>query len=494
MPRLTTVPSAALLALVISPSVVHAQRELDSSVASLAAHDVNQVFLRVTNRGAYGLRLTETNPPGTFPIGTPNVYLFGAGLWIGGIGDVDANGVPDTITTIGYNPESNSENEWIEGVVGQSPNDPRFRVLDSTEPSDQELFPDITVAPQELFTVFDDRFSVGMISRPSIPLGVEVRQRSFAFTEPSLDTAIVFQWDVLNISGAIRPTGYTIRDMWMGIVVDPDIGEPNDDTAAPLEVDGEPILLVWDSDFTESGFVGRPGFMALVPLDNPGSGVNMTAMTGTSRPGVQPVPQLDETQYEALSGLRVPTFASPFFDLRALIAMGSVDLAEEEVVRGAMAWVWAEAVGEVPPTLVPSNPELTEDAPFLADLTAAVRAIRQAYDQRLAGLPALLDFPAGPEPPGPGDRNVVLQNYPNPFRDETTVQYSIAEESDVSLDIYDALGQLVITLAAGNREPATYTVAWNGRSANGREVPSGIYVIRLTTPQGKSAVRALKVR
>lgn len=494
MPRLTAVLSAALLALVISPTVIHAQRELDSSVASLAAHDVNEVFLRVTNRGAYGLRLAETNPPGTFPIGTPNVYLFGAGLWIGGIGDVDANAVPDTITTIGYNPESNSENEWIEGVVGQSPNDPRFRVLDSTEPSDQELFPDATVAPQELFTVFDDRFSVGTISRPSIPLGVEVRQRSFAFTEPALDTAIVFQWDVLNISGAIRPTGYTIQDMWMGIVLDPDIGEPNDDTAAPLEVDDEPILLVWDSDFTETGFVGRPGFMALVPLDNPGSDVNMTAMTGTSRPGVQPVPQLDQTQYEALSGLRVPTFASPFFDLRALIGMGPVDLAEDEVVRGAMAWVWAEAVGEVPPTLVPSSPELTEDAPFLADLVAAVRAIRQAYDQRLAGLPALLDFPAGPEPPGPGDRNVVLQNYPNPFRDETTVQYSIAEEGDVSLDVYDALGQLVITLAVGNREPATYTVAWNGRSANGRDIPSGIYVIRLTTPQGTSAVRALKIR
>ena len=31
-------------------------------------------------------------------------------------------------------------------------------------------------------------------------------------------------------------------------------------------------------------------------------------------------------------------------------------------------------------------------------------------------------------------------------------------------------------------------------AANGREVPSGIYLIRLTTPQGSSTVRALKVR
>jgi flagellar hook assembly protein FlgD len=88
----------------------------------------------------------------------------------------------------------------------------------------------------------------------------------------------------------------------------------------------------------------------------------------------------------------------------------------------------------------------------------------------------------------------VLQNYPNPFTDETTVEYSIAEDGNVSLEVFDALGQLVVTLAVGNREPATYTVAWNGRSSNGREVPSGVYVIRLTTPQGTSAVRALKLR
>ncbi|MGH7567311.1 MAG: FlgD immunoglobulin-like domain containing protein [Gemmatimonadota bacterium] len=495
MPRLIAATPIALVALVLLPAAARAQREVAPSVASLAVHDVNEVFLRVTNRGSFGLRLMDINPPGNFPRGTPNRYLFGAGLWIGGIGDVDANGVPDTITTIGYNPQDTAENEWIEGAVGQNPNDPRFRVLDSTEPSDQELFPATPVAPQELFTVFDDRFSVGAISQPSIPLGVEVRQRSFAFTESGLDTAVVFQWDILNISDRIRATGYTIQDMWTGIVVDPDIGETNDDdTAAPLEIDGEPVLLIWDSDFAEGGFTGRPGFLALVPLDNPGGEVNMTAMTREARPGVQPVPQLDQTQYEALSGLRVPTFASPFFDLRALIGMGEVDLDQGDVVRAAAGWVWAEAVGEVPGTLVPSSPELTADAPFLSDLVAAVRAVRQAYDERLANLPALLDFPPAPEAPGPGDANAVLQNYPNPFTDETTIEYSIAEAGDVSLDVFDALGQLVVTLAVGNREPATYTVAWDGRSANGREVATGVYVIRLTTPQGTSAVRALKLR
>ena len=492
MPRL--IPATILAALALLPAGAYAQRGISPSAFSLAAHDVNEVFLGVTNRGAFGVVLTSTgSPTNFFPRGTPNQYLFGSGLWVGGIGDVDANGVPDTITTIGFDPRS-GEREWIEGAVGQNPNDPRFRVLDSTEPSDQQLFPATPVAQQELFTVYDDRFSVGSSSQPSIPLGVEVRQRSFAFTEAELETVVFFQWDVLNISDRIRASGYTIRDMWMGIALDPDLGEVSDDTAARFEIDGLPVLLIWDFDFSEPEFTGRPGFLALVPLDNPGGQVNMTQFSDDNRPGVQRTPEGDAPQYEALSGIREPTFASPFFDLRGLIGMGAVDLAEGEVTRAAMAFIWAEAVGEVPEELVPSSPELVEDAPFLADLVAAVRAARAAYDERLANLPALLDFPPAPEEPGPGEENVVLQNYPNPFTDETTIEYSIAEEGDVTLEVFDALGQPVFTLAAGNRAPATYTVAWDGRSSNGRDVPSGIYVIRLTTPQGTSAVRALKVR
>ncbi|HET6638538.1 MAG TPA: hypothetical protein VFH82_07140, partial [Gemmatimonadota bacterium] len=73
MPRLT---SATILALLLLPAGAYAQRGISPSVASLAVHDVNEVFLGVTNRGAFGLRLTDTGAPGNFPRGTPNGYLF----------------------------------------------------------------------------------------------------------------------------------------------------------------------------------------------------------------------------------------------------------------------------------------------------------------------------------------------------------------------------------------------------------------------------------
>lgn len=461
---------------------------------SLVAHDANQVLLEVSNRGGFGLA-SGPSDPGNFPRGTPNRYLFGAGLWVGGIGDVEPDGRPDTLTTIGYNPENPAEIEWVEGAVGVGRDDPRVRVLDSTNPADAGLFPATPVAAQELFTVYGDRFSVPSSVGPSIPLGVEVRQRSFAFTEPGLDTAILFQWDLLNISDRIRPTGYAIRELWTGIVLDPDIGIPQDDTAASLVVDGQPVLLLWDTDFSEAGFLGRPGFLAIVPLVNPGGRTTFSQLTSGPAPGVRFVPRTDQSQYRTLAGLapNTPTVREPGFDLRALIGWGAVDLEPGAVHRTAAAFVWAEASGTPPAVLSPLDPTLTADNPLLAGLVAAVRAARAAYATRLAGLPALLDFPpVGGEPP-PGEGDALLQNFPNPFAQETRIEGRLAEAGSIRLEVFDLAGRMVVSLASGTRDAGGFSVVWDGRSTTGREAPAGLYVIRLITPRGTATVRALKV-
>lgn len=477
-------------------------QKLAPAAGSLVPHDVNEVFLSVSNRGGYGLILGPSDP-GNFPRGTPNRYLFGSGLWVGGIGDVDADGQPDSVTTIGFNPSLVQEIEWIEGAIGFGRDDPRFRVLDATNPADAAIFPATPVADQELFTMYGDRFSLFTDGRPSIPLGVEVRQRSFAFTEPSLDSAVIFQWDFLNISDRIRATGYTIRELWTGIVLDPDIGvdppigDVSDDTAAPLEIDGENVLLIWDSDFAEAGFTGPPGFLAIVPLENSGGETTITQLATGLVPDVLPVPQSDATQYATLAGLppRTPTIVEPgFFDLRAMVAWGAVDLAPGAVHRTAAAFVWADPSGPPPASLSPLDPALGEDLPLLADLVGTVRAVRAAYGVRLAALPALLDFPGEPPPPpGENEGDLVLQNYPNPFASETTIEYQIAEGGEIELKVYDLAGREINTLAEGRREPAVYTAVWDGRTSSGVEAPAGLYVIRMTTPRSTTAVRALKL-
>ncbi|MFQ5603319.1 MAG: ELWxxDGT repeat protein [bacterium] len=76
----------------------------------------------------------------------------------------------------------------------------------------------------------------------------------------------------------------------------------------------------------------------------------------------------------------------------------------------------------------------------------------------------------------------LSQNYPNPFNPETTIQYHLGETTSVKLQVYDLLGRLVTTLLdEGRQEIGSYTVSWDGRDANGRQVASGVYVYRLTT-------------
>ena len=70
-------------------------------------------------------------------------------------------------------------------------------------------------------------------------------------------------------------------------------------------------------------------------------------------------------------------------------------------------------------------------------------------------------------------------NYPNPFNPLTTITYSLAEANDVHLMLYDILGRQVMILYQGRQLAGQYAMEWNGWDEEGRQMPSGIYVIEL---------------
>ena len=73
----------------------------------------------------------------------------------------------------------------------------------------------------------------------------------------------------------------------------------------------------------------------------------------------------------------------------------------------------------------------------------------------------------------------LSQNYPNPFNLQTLIQYQLAEESWVSLRIYNIQGQAVRTLADEQQEVGYYTVPWDGRDDRGVGVATGLYFYRI---------------
>ncbi len=70
----------------------------------------------------------------------------------------------------------------------------------------------------------------------------------------------------------------------------------------------------------------------------------------------------------------------------------------------------------------------------------------------------------------------LAQNYPNPFNPNTRIKFSIINKSFVSLDVYNILGKKVNQLVNNNLDAGSYEINFDGNN-----LPSGIYIYKLTT-------------
>jgi hypothetical protein len=70
----------------------------------------------------------------------------------------------------------------------------------------------------------------------------------------------------------------------------------------------------------------------------------------------------------------------------------------------------------------------------------------------------------------------LSQNYPNPFNPTTTIEYTLPIASQLSISIFNVMGQEVATVLPLQDKPAgTYRVSWNGLDRSGNQVASGTY-------------------
>ena len=83
-----------------------------------------------------------------------------------------------------------------------------------------------------------------------------------------------------------------------------------------------------------------------------------------------------------------------------------------------------------------------------------------------------------PNPAAPSSM-ALFQNHPNPFNPSTLLRFQLDKDANVSLDVYDAAGAYVTTLASGPYVRGTYEARWDGTDARGTRVGSGVYFARL---------------
>jgi len=79
-----------------------------------------------------------------------------------------------------------------------------------------------------------------------------------------------------------------------------------------------------------------------------------------------------------------------------------------------------------------------------------------------------------------------VNNYPNPFKDQTTISFELEEASNVSLRVYDINGTLVARLLGDEiLSGDSHEETWNGKDLRGNDLASGSYLYELIVrPQG----------
>ncbi|HSH65261.1 MAG TPA: T9SS type A sorting domain-containing protein [Bacteroidia bacterium] len=70
----------------------------------------------------------------------------------------------------------------------------------------------------------------------------------------------------------------------------------------------------------------------------------------------------------------------------------------------------------------------------------------------------------------------MLQNYPNPFKEQTTIKYRVAEKSNIDISIFDLTGRKITTLVHQMSPDGTYSISWNAEG-----ISNGTYIISLSS-------------
>ena len=135
--------------------------------------------------------------------------------------------------------------------------------------------------------------------------------------------------------------------------------------------------------------------------------------------------------------------------------------------------------------------DLAEDIYFLRfEQTGSTAGVGLAFDNfSPASLPVSVDLSTVPS----GSANIRL-TYPNPFNPQTTIGFEFPRQAWAEVAIYELTGRCVSILAKRVFAAGDHTVDWNGRDSQGRAMPSGTYIVRLSTDSGVEARKVSLIR
>ena len=87
-----------------------------------------------------------------------------------------------------------------------------------------------------------------------------------------------------------------------------------------------------------------------------------------------------------------------------------------------------------------------------------------------------------------------LDGYPNPFNPDIVFQYEVREHTDVSIIIYNIMGNPVRRLLDRQHEEGEFRVVWDGKDDDRLELPGGMYFCRMIAGDEIKVLKVVKMR
>jgi len=88
----------------------------------------------------------------------------------------------------------------------------------------------------------------------------------------------------------------------------------------------------------------------------------------------------------------------------------------------------------------------------------------------------------------------IRQNYPNPFTNETVIEFGLPTHAHVEIIVYNLLGCKIATLVNEYLDPGYYKIRWYGTDALGRRLPTGVYFYRMKSDKFESLHKMFIIR
>jgi|GEM_PF-456151 len=147
-----------------------------------------------------------------------------------------------------------------------------------------------------------------------------------------------------------------------------------------------------------------------------------------------------------------------------------------------LSWSWIE---ELPSRydIILIDHALGRTVNLLADNDYEVSLLSGEVNRRLEILVGTNEWLEGADPE-PARGTVLEQSYPNPAREQLTIEFDLTHNGPVELKVYDLAGRLITTLLDEQVAAGSRAISWDLREQSGRDATSGVYLYMLRTNEG----------